>query len=100
MRYNVPRLGPAGGYVHAEAGSLLCVHKFQIIARYGDSQRGCETSDLRGVWAAAEHELCHGADEVRIVVNRNYKHQNAGTQRPGASDAPIATESAPPGSLK
>jgi hypothetical protein len=25
MRYNVPRLGPAGGYVHADTGLLLCV---------------------------------------------------------------------------
>jgi len=24
MRYNVPRLGPSGGYVHADTGSLSC----------------------------------------------------------------------------
>ena len=24
MRYNVPRLGPDGGFVHADTGSFLC----------------------------------------------------------------------------
>lgn len=31
---------------------------------------------------------------------RRIRPPNAGTQRPGASDAPIANQSAPPGSLK
>ena len=45
--------------------------KFTIIARYGRTQRGCSISDLRGVWAAAEYELCHGANDVTIIVNRD-----------------------------
>ena len=52
------------------AGSVAH-EKFTIIARYGRTQRGCSTSDLRGVWAAAEYELCHGADDVTIIVNRD-----------------------------
>ena len=27
MRYNVPRLGPSGGYVHADTGRFSCDHQ-------------------------------------------------------------------------
>lgn len=61
--------------------------------------------DQKKVWCcAAEEWVWHKSDrpcyEEPLEVKMEREAANAGTQRPGATDAPIATEIAPPGSLE
>ena len=68
MRYNVPRLGPDGGYVHAETGSLLCKAQIEnpAVERracpdcYGGHFRPCQTCGDSGHVLFVPNEQGHG----------------------------------------
>lgn len=54
----------------------------------------------RVLTAAQAKAMVAARERKRRKTKRVVRRANAGTQRPGASDAPIANQSAPPGSLK
>ena len=80
MTYNVPRLGPNGGFVHKATGRLECSNA--ITAPNADAQRGRDSTSLssqedRGVSAAASAPLL--TDEqidarLQIVQERMTEH--------------------------
>jgi len=59
----------------------------------------CRSAALND-WDKKRVQRCHDLRDCMQQLMREAFPPNAGTQRPGESDAPIANQSAPPGSLK
>lgn len=56
MRYNVPRLGPAGGFVHADTGSPMCAKETAVEAQRQSELPAPAGSTIAHIGARIERE--------------------------------------------
>jgi len=64
MKFNVPRIGPAGGYVHAETGKLSCGEQMdhgQLLSQAYDIRK--EVSRMSAQQKAQLEAQAHGQPE-------------------------------------
>lgn len=72
MRYNVPRLGPGGGYVHADTGRLDC----ELVALVDRYIATATPEQIKADMNAADFDLYNGIGE-RIDLSPNAEMCNA-----------------------